>query len=251
MIFAQTRRELQLNETRRFARKALGCHFGGRRDSTLPGSCSRPLCCGCRHLPVVGRDGRQRQHGKPKHILVVGAAGGVGRKICKEVCRQIGHGALIVSDYKTARGQELARALGKGVSCRFVDVNDGESIKKAIAGVDAVIVAAQQKEPLVQAICTQYRIVCLDITFSPDFLHKVERLQGKASSQGAVLVVAAGLFPGLSGIMAKYACEICQNVESIDVAMLQNTNASAGPTGIADMLGLFAQPVTFRKDGAQ
>jgi hypothetical protein len=51
--------------------------------------------------------------------------------------------------------------------------------------------------------------------------------------------------------MAKYACEICQNVESIDVAMLQNTNASAGPTGIADMLGLFAQPVTFRKDGAQ
>ena len=185
------------------------------------------------------------------HILVVGAAGGVGRKICDEVCRQIGHGAVVVGDYKPARGQELARVLGKDASWRFVDVNDGERIKKAIENVDAVIVAVQQKEPLVQAMCAQYRIPCLDITFSPDFLHKVETLPGKPSSQGPGLVVAAGLFPGLSGIMAKYACEFLQHVESIDVGMLQNTNGSAGPTGIADMLGLFAQPATFRKNGAQ
>jgi len=186
-----------------------------------------------------------------RRILVVGAAGGVGRRTCKEVCRQFGPGALVVGDCRAAQGQELARALGKDVSWRFVDVNHGESIKNAVADVDAVIVAAQQKEPLVQAVCAQYRIVCLDITFSPDFVHKVERLQEKASSQGAVLVAAAGLFPGLSGIMAKYACECFEHVESIDVGMLQNTNGSAGPTGIADMLGLFAQPATFRKNGAQ
>lgn len=76
-------------------------------------------------------------------------------------------------------------------------------------------------------------------------------LQEKASSRGTSLVVAAGLFPGLSGVMAKHACEICQSVESIDVGMLQNTNASVGPTGIADMLGLFAQSATFRKNRAQ
>lgn len=81
---------------------------------------------------------------KQRHILVVGAAGGVGRRICKEVIRQFGHGAVIVGDYKPARGQEFSHLLGKDVSWRFVDVNDGESIKKAIENVDAVIVAVQQ-----------------------------------------------------------------------------------------------------------
>ena len=179
------------------------------------------------------------------HILVIGAAGGVGRLVCREVIRQFGPGALTVGDYKGKRARDFAGALGEKVSWRVVDVREEGSVRSALHNVDAAIVACKQKEPSVQTVCVESRIPCLDITLYPDLIDKVKALHERASSQRTALVIGAGLFPGLSGIMAKHASGTCQNVESIHVGMLQNSAAVVGPAGIAAMLGLFAQPVVF------
>ena len=51
--------------------------------------------------------------------------------------------------------------------------------------------------------------------------------------------------------MAKHVVDTLQEVSSIDVGLLQSSQGSAGVTGIADMMGVFAQPVRLRSDGEE
>ncbi|MCP4197813.1 MAG: hypothetical protein GY762_11750 [Proteobacteria bacterium] len=55
---------------------------------------------------------------KNSSILVLGASGGLGQHICREVIRQYGPTALVVGDYKPDRGQQTARRLGVGFLSR-------------------------------------------------------------------------------------------------------------------------------------
>jgi uncharacterized protein YbjT (DUF2867 family) len=82
-------------------------------------------------------------------ILVLGAIGGLGQHICREVIRQFWVGALIVGDYQPARGEQLANKLGTAVSFIQADVKDPDILRAALGdGVTAVIVAVAQQMPL-------------------------------------------------------------------------------------------------------
>lgn len=183
-------------------------------------------------------------------ILVLGASGGLGLHICREVIRQFGPDALMVGDYKTERGRETASRLGADITFAQVDVHDPSSLRAALNnGVSAVIVSVQQHQPLAQLACIEAGIPCLDVTVQSDLLVQIEQLDAQARAAECTSIVLAGLFPGLSGLMAKQAVEMLDHVDTLDVALCQNSQASTGVTGIADMLGLFAQPVEYRSNG--
>lgn len=183
-----------------------------------------------------------------RHILVIGATGGVGQRICREIVRLFGSSALLVGDHKSGRGKAFANALGADVRFQVVNILDHESIVKALAEVDAVIVAVPQPEAVVQSLCISRRIPCLDVTVQPDLIAKVKQLDDEAVANETVALMTAGFFPGLSGLLVKDAVNSLTRVFSIDVGLLQNANASAGVTGVADMLGMYAQSVPYRKD---
>lgn len=183
-------------------------------------------------------------------ILVVGGSGTLGQRIGREVIRQFGPGALAVGDYKPARGQQTAQRLGEDVCFVHMDADDPHSLRDALqGGVSAVVVAVQQREPVAQIACIEARIPCLDVTVQPDLIVQVRQLDARAKAAQTSSIVMAGLFPGLSGVMAKRAAEMLDQVDALDVALCQNSSSSAGATGIADMVGLFAQPVPFRANG--
>ena len=185
-----------------------------------------------------------------KNILVLGASGGLGQHICREVIRQFGPDALVVGDYKAERGQQTAGRLGADVSFAQVDVHDFASLRAALQdGVSAAIVSVQQRTPLAQIACIEAGIPCLDVTVQPDLLAQVWQLDAQVRAAQSVSIVMAGLFPGLSGLMAKRAAALLDHVDTLDVALCQNSQSSTGVTGIADMLGLFAQAVEYRSNG--
>ncbi|MBC8264337.1 MAG: saccharopine dehydrogenase NADP-binding domain-containing protein [Anaerolineales bacterium] len=189
---------------------------------------------------------------QPRTILVIGASGGLGQHICREVIRQFGPGALLVGDYKPERGRETANRLGADVSFAQVDADDLHSLHDALqGGVNAVIVSVQQREPLAQSACIEAGIPCLDVTVQPNLIAQIHQLDVQAQAAQTSLVVMAGLFPGLSGVMARRAAEMLDQVDSLDVALCQSSQSSTGATGIADMLGLFAQPAKFRANGRE
>jgi hypothetical protein len=56
----------------------------------------------------------------------------------------------------------------------------------------------------------------------------------------------AGMWPGLSGLMAARAVAMLDRVDRLDLALCQSTRSRVGPEGIADMMGSFAKPVAVR-----
>jgi saccharopine dehydrogenase-like NADP-dependent oxidoreductase len=190
-------------------------------------------------------------------ILVLGASGGLGLSICREVIRQFGADALIVGDYKAERGTATVHRLstaaatshGTPISFRQVDVGNFESIKRGLKGATAVIVAVAQQKPLVQMACIEAGIPCLDVTVQPAFVAQVKALDAQAKAARVGSLVLTGLYPGIAGVMAKEAATALDGVDTLDVSLCQSTHSSAGATGIADMLGLFAQPACYRVDG--
>lgn len=185
--------------------------------------------------------------GSSPRILVLGASGGLGRRIGDEVISKIGPEALLVGDYRPERGRQTAEQLG--ATFVSVDARDEDSLRRAVADASAVVVAVQQTQPLAQIACIEGGIPCLDVTVHPELVAQIRSLDARARDGGTCCLVLAGMFPGLSGVMAKHATSMLDETDSLDVALCQNTESSVGATGIADMLGLFAQPVLLREAG--
>lgn len=176
-------------------------------------------------------------------ILVIGSAGGVGRRVCAEVARQCGPGSLALGDYRIERAESQARE-HPDATVRRVDLHDTACLESALGpGLSAVIVCPRQERPEVQRICVERGIPCLDVTIDPEFIAQVHALDARARETGTPLLTMAGMWPGLSGLMAVGAAGMLDRVDRVDLALCQSTRANAGPEGIADMMGCFAKPV--------
>ncbi len=186
---------------------------------------------------------------KPSRILVIGSAGGVGRQVCAEVERQCGPGSLVLGDYRLERAESQARE-HPGATVRRVDLKDTACLESALVSpLSAVIVCPLQERPEVQRICVERGISCLDVTIEPEFIAQVHSLDARARETGTPLLTMAGMWPGLSGLMAVRAAGMLDRVDRVDLALCQSTQSKAGPEGIADMMGCFAKPVLERSGG--
>jgi saccharopine dehydrogenase-like NADP-dependent oxidoreductase len=182
-------------------------------------------------------------------ILVIGSAGGLGRRVCAEVARQCGPGSLVLGDRRPERAASQARG-HPGASVRRVDLADTACLESALVPpLSALIVCPRQERPEVQRICVARRIPCLDVAIEPDFIDRVHSLDSPARETGTPLLSMAGMWPGLSGLMAARAAGMLDRVDRLDLALCQSTQSQVGPEGIADMMGSFARPVPVRSGG--
>ncbi|UOE94860.1 hypothetical protein [Alkalihalobacillus sp. LMS39] len=177
------------------------------------------------------------------NILVVGAAGILGQMICNEVIQMVPTSRLLIGDYKKSRGEKIASTYGEVAEFHYVDVHDELSIEKALLHIDFVIVAVQQEEPLIQKMCIKQQIPSVDVTVFHDFVQQVKELHPTAIEEEVPAVVMAGFFPGLSGVMVNHMIQQYSEISEVHVALLQNTNAKAGITGIIDMLSIISKVV--------
>lgn len=178
--------------------------------------------------------------------MVIGASGVLGKLICIELLRVFDNQIqLIVTDYKSQRGEKLANSLSNNVEFQYLEVNNVENIKQVIKNIDIVVVVLKQGSPNIQEICINNKILCIDVTPFYDFVEKVTILNQSAKNNDTGSIVMSGFFPGLSGLMVKKAISNFDEVKEINVGLLQNTNAQAGVTGILDMLKIISQQVRF------
>jgi hypothetical protein len=183
-----------------------------------------------------------------KQVLVAGASGALGTMIVAACQRLLGAEVhVIAGDYREARGRESAAQLGVGF--RLMDIRDEAGTRQAIDGIDLVIVAAGQREPLVERACMAAGVDCIDVTAFAGLVRQVAALYeaNEAATSGAIMM--AGFFPGLSGLLLASAIQGFDVVHEAHVALVQSTNARAGASGITDMLKIVAGPV-HRADGA-
>lgn len=175
-------------------------------------------------------------------ILVAGASGVLGQLICREVIRIFNPNVdLFVGDYCAERGQRTAMEFH--ADFRYTPIDDEDALARSFAGMDLVIVAFNQREPIIQKVCIERSIKCIDLTAFDDGVSRVEELHEERPDSDSAIVMLAGFFPGLSGLLVKKAVAEFSGVSEVNIALVQNTNAKAGASGVLDMLRIISQPV--------
>ncbi len=181
-----------------------------------------------------------------KKIIIVGSNGVLGKFITDKAIKLYGIDNIVLSDYKEKRlilqKEQLENFWGSMLSARVINANSKQSIANGLRDVNLVIIAIQQKEPLIQKYCIEKDINSIDVSINPEFLKQVLKLNSEIKN-GSLHIVAGGMFPGLSGIMAKNIAENSNSNEPTNIALLQSSNGTNGETGLADMLKIFEQKV--------
>lgn len=184
-------------------------------------------------------------------ILIIGSNGALGQYLVKKVINSFGIDNLVISDYKENRLVKQKNLInkkhGKDPLSRLIDVSSEDSIRKGLNSVDIVLIAIQQKEPIIQRVCFTYNISSIDLSVNPNFFSKVLSLNNPKTRQSLQLITG-GLFPGLSGILAWELGNNSAQNEPVDVGLLQSANGTNGKTGVSDMLKIFDKKVELMKE---
>jgi saccharopine dehydrogenase-like NADP-dependent oxidoreductase len=179
-------------------------------------------------------------------ILILGSNGILGKYIIEKVIHSFGVENLVISDYEKNRlsrkMEQICGQFGKEPNSRVIDVNSEDSVRKGLNSIGIVILAIQQNEPLIQRLCLEYNIPSIDVSVNPKFISKALSLNKQTTNQSLQLITA-GLFPGLSGILAKEIAKRSAKQETVDVGLLQSANGTNGKTGVSDMLTIFDRDV--------
>lgn len=171
-------------------------------------------------------------------VVVVGGSGRLGTLICRALnSPALNNPALRQQGQITAVGTSRTPSADQIL---LTDITDPRSITEALAQADAVVVAVAQTEPQIQRVCAQRGIPCVDVTVSTELLDAAAESLSETSPPS---VLMCGLFPGLSGILARHTAAQLDQVSTVRVGLLQSTNADVGPTGTKDMLRMIGRPV--------
>lgn len=161
-----------------------------------------------------------------------------------QVINLFGKEALVISDYKRQRAEELCRELALPNSPHIIDIKDKSSICEGLTGIRAAIIAVKQKTPLIQIECLRRGITTVDVTVFKGFIDTVRDLAPLAQKHNSAALIFAGYFPGLSGVAINDMRARFDELTEISVSLLQSTNASTGSTGFLDMLNIINSPLT-------
>lgn len=163
-------------------------------------------------------------------VHVLGGTGALGAAISERL-RSAGHVA-------TASGRE-------------VDVTDIRAVGRALtggpaSGVDAVVCAAPGSVGAVQQACAAASVPSVDV--SPRYGQALVGAERAARASGTPHLVATGMFPGLSGVVA---AEFARPRTPLELRLVQSGNARVGAAGVREMLRWVADGAgAVRRDGS-
>ena len=180
---------------------------------------------------------------KKVKIVVIGASGVLGELICSELNHLFENSIkLFVGDYHTKRGKITADKF----NAEFCETNTDniDKLSTSLSGKDIAVVTINKIEPVIQKICLEKSILCIDVTVFYSFAKKVQDLYSCNTDLKSTSVLMAGFIPGLSGLLLKKAINDFDEINESNITLLQNTNAKAGASGIIDMLKIISEPVS-------
>jgi saccharopine dehydrogenase-like NADP-dependent oxidoreductase len=160
-------------------------------------------------------------------IAVIGA-GAMGRWAVKELAISPEVEGIVVGDFHEEQARVVAVAQGGGkAEAVFVDARDAASVKKAIAGCDAMVNATQHFWNInVMHAAAAAGVHYTDMGGLFHVTKQQVELAGEFEKAGVTAVIAMGGAPGVTNILAKYGAEqldvveeahaLCGNVDATD-----------------------------------
>jgi saccharopine dehydrogenase (NAD+, L-lysine-forming) len=173
-------------------------------------------------------------------ILIVGGYGEVGRRMAADL-EAVHPGRVIVAGRHPERAQ--------GMRSRHVDVDDPASIEAALDGVSVVVACIRQREPNLLRAAVHRGLAYTSIAPPRTPWSAVEELREEAQRSGARIVLATGIEPGISSVLARIGADRVGEVEAVETALLLGVGDVYGADSMAFLFEELAESYTLLVDG--
>jgi saccharopine dehydrogenase-like NADP-dependent oxidoreductase len=166
-------------------------------------------------------------------ILILGAAGSVGRVILRELL-DMSSAQLVAADLEAPSTDDLNGAAAMRVTSIALDV--GNSAALAVAVREAAIVvnatAMRYAMPITRTAIAE-RIHLVDLGTFHDTIDQLG-LAEEAAAAGVCIVIGAGVAPGLTNLLARYGAERLDHVDRISIHSFLVNAMFESPANILD-----------------
>jgi len=204
-----------------------------------------------------------------KKILIIGGNGRVGgstiRALHKYGKQDTGYKLELLSggrsQYKFEASKQRWESLtGKdygSVGFRSVELDDHHSLCDALKDVDLVVHTAgpfqQKRNPEVLRAAIEVRVPYIDVCDDIELAQEAKKLASEAQKANIPAIVSAGIWPGVSSLMAAHCDEIIrsngQNTEKVDFNFFTAGTGNAGPTILSATFLIIAEKVLTFQNG--
>lgn len=151
-------------------------------------------------------------------VLVLGGAGGMGRKAAREAADVPFVSAVTVADLDAARAQEIAAGIGAKAAGICLDVTDAAAMRQTLSRHDLVLNTAGPFYAIGTMVLSQvidagvnYADICDDWEPTLEMLELSER----AKERGVVAIIGMGASPGVTNLLAMLAANRLDHVDEL------------------------------------
>ncbi len=154
-----------------------------------------------------------------KTYLVFGY-GSMGKIIVKDLFETT-KDSIIVAGRNLKAAKDAAKSFkSKRVSARYADVNDINSMVKAFKNADVVIHAVHHEyNANVMKACLKAKCSYVDLGGLYHWIKGQLKLHNKFRKAGLTAVIGMGAAPGITDVLASYAGNLLDRVDSVDVKL--------------------------------
>uniref|UniRef100_A0A061SB72 Saccharopine dehydrogenase-like protein n=1 Tax=Tetraselmis sp. GSL018 TaxID=582737 RepID=A0A061SB72_9CHLO len=210
-----------------------------------------------------------------RRILVLGGTGRVGSSTAAAIKNLEGSFELLLAGRTKDKFEATVerRPTLKGSKFAQCDINDVRELEKAMEGVDLVVHAAgpfQRKEDTkVLDKCIELGVPYLDVCDDAAYSERVKAKHADALEAGVPAITTAGIYPGISNLMAAHMISTARGEYGEDGKLLPKADAAGaavspsrvlysyftagsggvGPTILETSFLLAGEEVTAYKDG--
>ncbi|MCP4022688.1 MAG: NAD(P)H-binding protein, partial [Desulfobacteraceae bacterium] len=153
---------------------------------------------------------------KETRVLIAGGYGAVGKEIVKLLAPKSG-----IMPVVGGRNDKKAESLANQLNCEWIriDLDNGESISKALKDIDIVIncyLPSNNYPVRLAKSAIEQQTHYLDVSAFNGFCRRVIRLNPLASEKGVTLITALGAYPGIPGLILADAREHFSEIHSAE-----------------------------------
>ncbi len=185
-------------------------------------------------------------------VAVFGAAGLTGRRVIQNLTRWGGCQGMFAADHHARALNDLFNLYrSRGLSARYLEATDNQSIRERMREVDVVIsclsAEASSEAELVASALEEgkdYLSISDDASAIPD----IRSLREEASHSSSRIIVGLGWSPGLSNLLASFAAQRLEQVDRVKIAWSLDPHDLQSPGGCGRLLRAFSDRcVTFEE----
>lgn len=186
---------------------------------------------------------------RPLQVLIVGASGVFGSRLCALAAREPGVALTLAGRRKSAL-EALRGALGAG-EIRLLDRNRVAAAE--VAGFDLVVDCAgpfqDSRTALIEA-CLEARVHYADLADGREFVCSIGRFDSRAKRSGVAIISGVSSIPALSHAVLDSLTAEWRQIDDLTVGIFPGNRAPRGRSVVEAILSYVGKPVAVFGDGS-